>query len=594
MFSQPRPRNRRLTIIAQDPSVRAGARKILTTEVEVPAEELAPGPRGYRVHVVDYDTSTGTLYMPREYDPLKDGQYPDPYKERAARADNLELLDDPQFHAQNVYAIVMRTLARFEFALGRRVGWGFPGHQLHVAPHAFADANAFYSERDQALMFGYFAGQTGRGGRMVFSCLSHDIVVHETTHAIVDGLREHYTDPSSPEQAGFHEGFADVVALLSVFSLSDVVEHLLKRNHPGGRARGDLIDPRALTVEALRSSVLMGLAEQMGSELNGVRGDRAGALRRSVELRPLKPSDDPDKYAKQEEFQEPHRRGEILVAAMMGAFLDVWLQRIKRMQRGRLRGSRLDLQSVVEEGASAANQLLTMAIRALDYAPPTDLQFCDYLSALLTADRELVPDDTKYRYRGILLRNFADYGLRPPPRETDADGAWKMVDINDLTYERTHFESMNRDPDEVFRFIWENREALRVHKDAYTRVQSVRPCLRIGPDGFTLRETVAEYVQTLTLRASELQTLETPVGIPDGMRLEREVTLYGGGALVFDEYGRLKYHARNPILSPRQTPRLKYLWEYGYFTRDAYTENAFARLHLQRATNRSRNATEEF
>ena len=32
-----------------------------------------------------------------------------------------------------------------------------------------------------------------------------------------------------------------------------------------------------------------------------------------------------------------------------------------------------------------------MAIRAIDYCPPTDLTFADYLSALLTVDREVVP-----------------------------------------------------------------------------------------------------------------------------------------------------------------------------------------------------------
>jgi hypothetical protein len=31
-----------------------------------------------------------------------------------------------------------------------------------------------------------------------------------------------------------------------------------------------------------------------------------------------------------------------------------------------------------------------MTIRALDYTPPVDLRFSDYLSALLTADRELL------------------------------------------------------------------------------------------------------------------------------------------------------------------------------------------------------------
>ncbi len=67
-----------------------------------------------------------------------------------------QLLANPAFHGQNIYALVMRTLARFEYALGRRVHWGFDGHQLHVAPHAFVDANAFYSREDRALIFGYF------------------------------------------------------------------------------------------------------------------------------------------------------------------------------------------------------------------------------------------------------------------------------------------------------------------------------------------------------------------------------------------------------------------------------------------------------
>ena len=43
---------------------------------------------------------------------------------------------------------------------------------------------------------------------------------------------------------------------------------------------------------------------------------------------------------------------------------------------------------------------------------------------------------------------------------------------------------------------------------------------------------------------------------------DREVTLFGGGALIFDEYGRLKFHVRNKILnSSRQTSRLRHLWE---------------------------------
>ena len=47
---------RKLTVLALDPSVKDGER-ILRTQIEVPNELLEAGPRGYRVFVVDYDSS---------------------------------------------------------------------------------------------------------------------------------------------------------------------------------------------------------------------------------------------------------------------------------------------------------------------------------------------------------------------------------------------------------------------------------------------------------------------------------------------------------------------------------------------------------
>jgi hypothetical protein len=548
-----------MTIIAQDPSVKrpgSGPRQIVTAQVDVPDEELGPGPRGYRVQVIDYDASTDTLYAPRKKD-LDD----DPY----VKASDAALLSDPHFHAQNVYAIVMRTLARFEFALGRRVSWGFNGHQIQVAPHAFADANAFYSERDRALAFGYFP-QRDEPKKMVFSCLSHDVVVHETTHALVDGLRERYTDPSSPEQAGFHEGFADVVALLSVFALRDVVGALLDLSDPGAKT----IAQEKVTPEALKNSILGGLAEQMGAELSGIR---AQALRTSVKLPPS------TKYISSPEFLEPHRRGELFAAAIMNAFIKVWVHRLGPL--GQVSKGRLDRERVVEEGAEAASNLLTMSIRALDYSTPTDVEFCDFLSALLTADREIVPDDTRYHYRDVIRKSFAEYGMQPTSK--DPGGVWEPPQC-ELIYNRTHFEPMQRDPDEVFRFIWENRKGLGLYEDAYSLVQSVRPCMRIGPDGFFLRETVVEYVQMISLQARELGRLK--IDAPAGMSLDTNLTLYGGGALIFDEFGRLKFNVCNRIDNfEKQTRRLKFLWQYGYFNRGTNSVRRFAQMHRLRASN---------
>jgi hypothetical protein len=570
-------RTRRLRIIAQDPAIKSRGR-ILTSIVEVPAEELAPGPWGHRVHVVDFDSSTQTLYRPFEYKPARNGTVADPF----ANASDEKLLSDPRFHAQNVYAIVMRTLARFEFALGRRISWGFNGHQLKVAPHAFADANAFYSERDESLMFGYFPGNNGR---TVFTCLSHDVVAHETTHALLDGLRERYTDPSSPDQAGFHEGFSDIVALLSVFALPEVVRTIIdlkfNKSGTGGKketiAVASRISIKALDVEVLRKSILFGLADQMGEELTKVRGQ---PLRSSVCIKPS-----PEWYRSSEEFKEPHRRGEILVAAMMNAFLEVWLARLKALDP--MNTGWLDRERVVEEGACIADYLLTTAIRALDYCPPVHIEFGDFLSALLTGDHELHPGDAKFSFRQRLLASFRAYGIKPMSNES-AVGLWMPPAVENevpLNYSRTHFESMLRDPEEVFRFLWENRRALRLYEGAFTRVQSVRPCLRIAQDGFALRETVAEYVQILRVTAKEIAALD--IKVPEGLPPDpEEILLYGGGVLLFDEYGRLKFHIHNRIdNTERQSRRLCALAEFGYFNKGARTQRRFASLHRLRARN---------
>jgi hypothetical protein len=385
-------------------------------------------------------------------------------------------------------------------------------------------------------------------------------VAHETTHALLDGLRERYTDPSSPDQAAFHEGFADVVALLSVFGLRVIVETLLNPDpQHQGRIAVEMVTP-----EKLRESALLGLAEQMGSEMASVRGS---ALRRSagIEASPT--------LLDQDEFVEPHRRGEIFVAAMMNSFVAVWASRLGGL--GQVEPGFLDLSRVAEEGANAADHLLTMSIRAIDYCPSTDLLFPDFLSALLTADNEIQPDDTRFGYRDCLRKTFAAYGILPQSK--NPGGVWEPPE-GEICYDRTHFEPMRYDRDEVFRFLWDNRRVLGLAEDAYSRVLSVRPCLRIGPDGFALRETVAEYYQSIDLKAEELAGygVEAPAAMPPATK----VTLYGGGSLIFDEYGRLKFHIRNSIHNvDSQTRRLKYLWQFGFFEKGATALQRFSRIH---------------
>jgi hypothetical protein len=456
----------------------------------------------------------------------------------------------------------MSILGRFEQALGRRVSWAFESHQVKVAPHAFADANAFYSRADHGLLFGYFPSRDGEG--TVFTCLSHDIIAHETTHALLDGLRERYNDPSSPDQA------ADIVALLSVFALRDVVDFAL-----GGRDAKTIAKSR-LTPERLKASALLRLAEEMGGELQGIRG---AALRQSAELPPS------PRYLTLPAYEEPHLRGEVLVAAVMNAFLEIWANRVSTL--GDARSRSYDRGRVVEEGSRAADRLLTLCIRALDYCPPVDVQFGDFLSACLTSDARLAPDDSPFGIRAALVKHFRAYGIEP--RSHAEDGLWVQAPRG-LDYRNCHRESLQHEPDEVFRFLWDNRARLNLFPDAFTKVISVRPCVRVAPDGFVLRETVAEYVQIVSLFASELTSvqLQKPAELDDA----REVRLYGGGVLIFDEFGRLLYHVHKRVQSRQQQSRLDYLVKHGYFRGDGPRAGDFARLHRGRSMSRRQDPKE--
>ncbi|MCU0240358.1 MAG: hypothetical protein MUC29_13040 [Pyrinomonadaceae bacterium] len=121
-----------------------------------------------------------------------------------------------------------------------------------------------------------------------------------------------------------------------------------------------------------------------------------------------------------------------------------------------------------------------------------------------------------------------------------------------------------------------------------------RPSVRISADGFILRETVAEYIQYMTIQAGELQQLKPAIIKPKDMPKNIEVTLYGGGTLIFDEFGQLKYHIRRRILSQKsQEARLKYLWKYGYFTHEDFTKDFFLRMHLRRSAIFSNHFVEE-
>jgi hypothetical protein len=586
---RPHATHRRFEIVAQDPSVRRNG-KVLTASISLPWEDLEDGPMGNAVYVVDYDASTGKMYRPaspKEIDAasaqeasgnqrtatVEMPKYPEVHAPKTLK----ELLADPAYHAWNVYAIVMRTLLRFEYALGRPVRWGIHGHQLKVVPHAFEEANAYYSPDYEALLFGYV-----RGRPHTFLCLSHDVVVHETAHALLDGLRDKFDAPSSSDQAALHEAFADIIALLSVFSLHEVVEDLLtpkpgSRNNTGHQGR---LCTSMLTFEYLRDTALFGLAEEM-RRFGDRRDDniRVNALRRSVEIKPRRD------ILKNRKYAEEHRRGEVLVGAMMRAFLSAWVKRIKVVGE-----QDVSIKWVAEQGADIADLLLTMSIRAIDYTPPIHIKFGDFLSALLTADYEVRADDSRYRLRDELKTQMGKFGIVPPPT-AQPDGRWKPPTYK-LQREGAHLGGLQIDPTEMFRHIWNNRTLLNLNPQAFTRISSVWPCVRVSPrDGVQVRETVVQCGQYLKISAAELRQYGLRPTENPHMPPDTPVVLQGGSTLILDEYGDLKFEVSNRVpsrgsdedLKALWQDRLDYLWRSGYLTSSANRSSRLATLHRQRS-----------
>ena len=363
------------------------------------------GPVGNYLEVVDFDPATGCYYAPVDLNDIavlaQDGLTPS------------EL--NPQFHQQMVYAVAMKTIDEFERALGRSALWaphrlpdgsGEYLPRLRLYPHALREANAYYSPEKKAVLFGYFrAGEQNEDispGTTIFTCLSHDVIAHEVTHALLDGLHQRFAEPTNPDVLALHEAFADIVAIFQHFSNAEVLKDQIRKT------RGDLEQQNILGQLAQQ----FGKATHRGQSLRDALGyvDEKGTWRRYQ----------PNPRFLQE-VDEPHDRGAILVAAVFDAFLKMYKSRVVDLLRIATQGTGVlpqgelnaDLVNrLADEAAKTSKHVLQMCIRALDYCPPVDVTFGDYLRAIITADRDLFLED-EHNYRTAVMQSFSVYGIKP-------------------------------------------------------------------------------------------------------------------------------------------------------------------------------------
>ncbi|MER8733481.1 hypothetical protein NKJ46_32860 [Mesorhizobium sp. M0166] len=379
---------RRLRIYATDPM--SGRRAPYRIAIEVDNEpDLMPGPRGSIIEVHDYDGWNNQYYASVNLnDPalLMEGGLPPSES-------------DPRFHQQMVYAVTTKVIDSARRALGRPITFHRSETRplLRLFPHAFFGRNAFFDPTLNAILFGYFRADAQSPGQnlpsqTIFTCLSHDIIAHEVTHAIVHRLRPYFLEATNRDVLAFHEAFSDVVALFQRFSYRDLLANHIQASE------GKLQE----------STMLMELAQQFGQAMGTGKG-----LRSAIDDRPH-----PAKLA---QTFEPHARGAILLSAVFAGYVKAFENRTADLVRiasggsgilpaGRLHPDLVD--RLTAEASHLSDRFLRICFRAFDYMPPVDVTFGDFLRAIVTSDFELNsadPDEVRFE----IIEAFRERGIYP-------------------------------------------------------------------------------------------------------------------------------------------------------------------------------------
>ena len=264
--------------------------------------------------------------------------------------------------------------------MGRRI-WPRRGG-IKIFPHAFYGENAYYDPDKGLLLFGYFQADdvepgANLPGQMVFTCLSHDIVAHETTHAVIDRLRPGFNEATNPDMLAFHEAIADLVAIFQHFRIERVLIDAINNR------KADLTSAEAIS----------GLARQFG-----FASAQKQSLRTALDDQP-----DPTRLAR---TFEPHERGVILVQAVFSAYRTTYLARVQDLLRLASGGSGIlqegrphpDLVNrLAREATRTAQLFFDRVIQAFAYLPPVDVTFSDFLRAIVTVDGRASPTDPSFR-----------------------------------------------------------------------------------------------------------------------------------------------------------------------------------------------------
>lgn len=447
------------------------------------------GPVSRRVAVLDFDAETGAV--------LPGARFVEPGKRKLGGYDcpEEEGIYGRSFQQVNAFATVLRTMYLYEEpdALGRKLTWAFGAPQLLVVPRAGEMANAFYERDSHSLQL--FSISRGPDKPPVCSCLSRDIIAHETGHAILDGIAPDLYNAYTPQSLALHEAIADLTALLMSFRSNKLRQAVLKATN------GSIADSSAFATvapELGQARDPTGAARYLRSLLNDKTLDR--------EDRTLDENGIPNRVNR----YEPHSLSEALSGALYTVMVKIHASLAT------------DYSASGKALFVGGERFKRMILRALDYLPPGEVSFGDYGRAILASDQAAHPRDGQERQ--WICDELVRRALVPDRKALEVETNFRHRALS-----KADLQTLVDSDWAAYQFADRNRELLGIPKGSLFRV---RPRLDTTKSYYRTKGAKPEPIRELIFKVSWDEEEPNGAGLPPGLPGKRQITV--GTTLAID------------------------------------------------------------
>lgn len=440
----------RLPLMVQDP-VTSSLKGIRTTETFYAyGDDFYDGPVTERMVVLDLHPNTGRLVPGvRFVPPDKILAHYDIPKNIYLNATGKKIeeydITTRQFKQAAVLAMALKTLFLFERnketnsdVIGRRLEWAFNAPQLFLVPRAGTSANAYYERASHSIQFFSFSSRK-EPGQTIHTCLSRDIVSHETAHAILDAIAPELYDAVTPQSLAIHEAIADLAAACMAFESGNVADMVLQET------RGEIENTTAFS----------SIAEEFGQARDP--SGRVQYLRNLYNHTGLK-----DMI---EESPDPHDLCQVLSGALYLLLVRIYKELIRPEIIHKYQAKPDPAYSASGEALRITSAIFRrMVFGALDYLPPGDATFADLGRAIILADRAMHSEERAATIRSWLKEEFVRRGIITNQKDLErpADDPHEPIRID--------IDSLIASDWVAYTFAEANRNLLRIPRGVTYRI----------------------------------------------------------------------------------------------------------------------------